>query len=326
MSLFRLLQCATAVIFAFPAIGPVNAAVITSGSLARPEGAREYLLAHPVQPAAGKHPLVIVLHGHGGTAAMAFGRTRINDPAAAWLDIVDRESVLVIAPDGWKGSDSKQGWNDCRADAPTNPGTDDIGFIAALIDKAVADYDADPERIYITGISNGGGMTYRAAIELGPRLAAVAVLSALMPTQSRCAAPAYPLPVLITHGTNDKVAPYAGGVVSHWMLSGRGSGISTEESVKLWRNLAALPDTPVATAIPHRNSSDPTSATRYVWGQDASRMQVVFLKIDKGGHAQPSISRRFSWLLVSLLGEQNGDIEFTEEAWSFFKDKRVHHP
>lgn len=299
-----------------------GAAAIEAGQLTRPEGERHYLLAQRAAPGAGRRPLVIVLHGHGGSAAITFGKGGFNDPAAAWIDIAERDNVIVIAPDGWRGSDRQQGWNDCRADAPSNPGTDDVGFLSALIDKAIAAYGADPERIYVTGISNGGGMTYRAAIELGPRLAAAAALSALMPAHSRCGVPRQPVPMFITHGTDDQIAPYGGGAVRHAMLSGRGSGLSAEQSVAFWRELAALPATPVVTPLAHRNPSDPTAATRYLWGQEASRIQVVFLKIDKGGHTQPSIAHRMPAPLISLLGAQNGDVEFVQQAWEFFKDKR----
>jgi polyhydroxybutyrate depolymerase len=276
-------------------LAPLHAAVISAGTMVRPEGQRDYLLAQAQTPAPGKRALVILLHGHGGSASLAFGREKFTDPAVAWLDVVDRENVLLIAPQGTKGSDKLPGWNDCRADAPTNPTTDDVGLIGALIDKAIAELGADPERVYITGISNGGTMTYRAGMELKQPVAAIAVLSGLMPARSLCAAPTRALPVLVTHGTSDKISPYAGGAISHWMLSGRGSGIS----------------------------ADTTSATRYVWDADPAGMQVEFLKIDGGGHVQPSIRRRVSATVVFLLGNQNGDVEFVDEAWSFFRDKRA---
>src|SRR5881398_298912 len=65
----------------------------------------------------------------------------------------EREKVLLIAPEGTKGSDGKAAWNDCRTDAPTNATSDDVGFISALIDIATADLHADPERIYVFGSS-----------------------------------------------------------------------------------------------------------------------------------------------------------------------------
>jgi polyhydroxybutyrate depolymerase len=74
--------------------------------------------------------------------------------------------------------------------------------------------------------------------------------------------------------------------------------------------------------VPHRSSDDPTRATRFVWGNDPHKLQVKLLKIDNGGHAEPSISKRTGWLLTKFLGPQNGDVELAEEVWEFFKDKR----
>jgi polyhydroxybutyrate depolymerase len=297
-------------------------ATTTLESLRRPDGLRQYWLVQPDKPA-GKRPLVIVLHGHGASGRIALGISKtFVDPAAAWMTVAARENWIVVAPEGVKGSDDKQAWNDCRADATTNAPTDDVAFIAALIDEAVAEHHADPERVYVTGASNGGGMAYRLAIELPGKLAAVAVSSALMATHSRCAAPARAMPMLIMHGTDDKISPYAGGEVGHWLLHGRGSGQPIESTVKLWRELARLPAAPVATAIPPRDAGDATRATRYVWGADPAGMQVEFLKIEHGGHVQPSLTLKISWLLGTILGKQNTDLEFAEETWAFFKDKR----
>ncbi len=303
-----------------------GAATIVSETVQRPEGPRHYLLAQPATPvaaASNKLPLVILLHGHAASANLTFGKGKIDDPASAWLAVADREGLLIIAPDGSKGSDDKQGWNDCRADAPTNPKTDDVGFIAALIDQAVAQHNADPSRVYLSGASNGGGMVYRAAIELGPRLAAVAVSSMLMPVKNLCQAPKRAVPILVAHGTEDKIAPYAGGEVGHFLLTGRGSGLSADASVKYWRELAQLPPTPVVTNVPHRDAADKTSLVRYVWGSDPKQTQVEFLKMENAGHVQPSIAHSLSWLVLAVLGKQNGDLEYADETWAFFKDKHA---
>ncbi len=324
MLISRFCLCLVATMI-LPGAGIVLAANVSSGVVSRPEGERHYLLAQPDRPGPEneKLPLVIVLHGHGGSASMTFGRERMNDPASAWVDMADREHILVIAPDGSKVSDNKTGWNDCRADAPTNPKTDDVGFITALIDESVARLKADPARIYVTGMSNGGGMTYRLATEIAPRLAAVAVSSMLMPANSLCKPATHPLSVLVTHGTEDKLAPYAGGEVGHIFLKGRGAGMSVEDTVKFWRELASLPEVATVTEILHRDKADPTSATRHVWGNDSHQLQVEFLKIEKGGHLQPSISRRYSWIVTALLGKQNRDVELVDESWDFFKNKRA---
>gem|GEM_PF-3742620 len=89
----------------------------------------------------------------------------------------EQQKVMLIAPDGIKASNDKRAWNDSRADATSNASADVIGFLAVLIDSAIAEFGADQQRIYVFGTSNGGGMAYRAGIELGPKLAAIGVQS-----------------------------------------------------------------------------------------------------------------------------------------------------
>jgi len=301
----------------------LHAATITSIDMSRPEGARHYLMAEPQQPAAGKRPLVLILHGHAGSANLVFGRERLRVPMQQWLAIADREQVLVIAPDGAKGGDNKSGWNDCRADATTSPKTDDVGFIGALIDKAIAEHGADPSRVYVMGMSNGGGMTYRLGVELGSRLAGIAAMAAVWPAKSICPAPSTPLPVMVIHGTADKIVPYGGGDIGGMLLHGRGTSLPVEQTLALWRKLDQLPDAATQDAdLPHRKESGNTTAHRYVWGSDPRGLQVEFFRVDKGGHTEPSIQHRLQWYADFLLGAQNADFESAEEAWRFFRDKR----
>jgi len=178
----------------------------------------------------------------------------------------------------------------------------------------------------VFGSSNGGGMVYRLGIELGPKLAAIGVQSALMPMQSRCKAPVYPISVFVSHGTADQIAPYYGGKVGHWLLRDRGSGVSADESVAVWRRNAGLPEAPLRFRLPHLQSSDPTSATRYVWGSDPARVQVQFMRIDGGGHVHPSKVEELPWILRKLVGNMNHDVDTAEEAWNFFKDKKASAP
>jgi polyhydroxybutyrate depolymerase len=302
---------------------PAFAVTFTDHTLARPEGPRHYIVAEAEGKPKTKRPVLILLHGHGATAAMMLGLSSFGGyKTQEWPTLAARENILLLAPDGVKASDGKSAWNDCRADASTNTTTDDVGLIAALIDTAIAQFDADPERVYLFGGSNGGGMAYRVGIELAPRVAAIGVQSGLMPAHSACPAPSRPLSVFIAHGTGDQIAPYAGGKVGHWLLHGRGSGIGAEQSVAIWRKLAGLPETAAVYHFPHLRSDDPTSATRYVWGADPAAIQVEFLRIDGGGHVGAAKGAEFPWLLRKLVGEMNHDVDTAEEAWTFFKTKR----
>lgn len=301
----------------------VHAATVTEARIVRPDGARHYLLATPDAPASGKRGLVILLHGHMGSAAQVLGQRGVASPLAQWLAIAEREQLLLIAPDGNLGGDRKSGWNDCRADAPTNPRSDDSGLVAALIALAVAEHDVDPARVYVMGMSNGGMMTLRLAGELGRKLAAVATVGAGVAAHSQCAPPGAPVSVLLIAGTGDPVVPYLGGAVGYTGLKGRGTVLGAVESAAVWRALDQLPSSADVTAVPHRAASDPTRATRMLWGADPGRPQVELLTISQGGHVEPSIARRLGWMLTKLLGPQNGDVEAAEEAWNFFRDKRA---
>jgi polyhydroxybutyrate depolymerase len=300
-----------------------HAADYTAHALARPEGERRYLVLDPGAPdAAGKRPVVILLHGHGEEAAAVLGRASFAGYTPRdWAQLAGREHLLLIAPEGVKGSDGKVAWNDCRGDATTNATTDDVGFIGALIDKAVADFNADPRRVYVFGFSNGGGMAYRLGIELAPRLAAIGVQSALMPARSGCAAPTQPVSLFILHGTADPIAPYAGGEVGNWLTRGRGSGLSAEATVALWRKVDGLPAAPATHRFPHLRADDPTTATRLLWGPDPAGVQVEFLRIDGGGHVHASKDEELPWLLKKILGPMNHDVDTADEAWRFFRTR-----
>jgi len=317
----RFLSCAAILLVC---AGSAAAADIVDRTIARPEGNRHYVVVEPAGLAPDKRPVVILLHGHGTSAAMLLGlKGFAGYKNPQWIQMAERENVLLIAPDGTKGSDGKAAWNDCRLDAPTNATSDDVGFISALIDTAIADLHADPGRIYVFGSSHGGFMTYRLAGELGARLAAIGVESAAMPVQTRCKAPAHPLSLFATHGTLDEIVPYGGGKLGSWILHGRGTARGVEASVDLWRRLDGLPETPAVYKFPHLHASDRTSATRFVWGADPHGLQVEFVRIDGGGHTPASTSGELPWLLRKLVGDMNHDLDSSDEAWNFFKDKRV---
>jgi polyhydroxybutyrate depolymerase len=300
-----------------------HAAVITPVDIDRTEGRRHYLFAAPDHLLPGKHPLVILLHGHGGNAAQLLGQQKTAAPMSLWLKIADREQWLVVAADGLKGSDGKAGWNDCRSDAVTSPKVDDTGFINAIIDREIAQHDADPTRIYVMGMSNGGIMSFRLANDIGHRLGAFAAVSASMASQSLCEPPKSPISALIVSGTGDPLVPYGGGEIRFISLQGRGSVVGIEESASFWRKIDQISDSPQATELPHLDAKDTTHATRILWGADPSKLQVELLKIDGGGHIEPSITERPHAMYTMIVGPQNGDLEIAEEAWRFFKDKRA---
>lgn len=89
-------------------------------------------------------------------------------------------------------------------------GTDDIGFITALIDTMIMNYNVDTTRIYATGHSNGSMMSYRLAAELSHRIAAIGCVAA--PMLYEFAEPEFVVPIIHFHGLSDTTMPYEGKV------------------------------------------------------------------------------------------------------------------
>ncbi len=251
-------------------------------------------------------PLVIVLHGNLQTGADMATRT-------AWPQVARREHFSVAFPDGLN-----RAWADLRKHhmARTPPaGTDDVGFIAALIDKLVEDGVADPRRVYVTGISNGGAMAMRLVCERADLFAAAApVIINLSGEQAAACHPSRPVPLLLMNGTADPLIPYEGG-------RGTDGFWSTEKTLAFWRHLNGCESGDGSNAdLDDRDRNDQSTVTRVSSACPAGR-DVLLYRINGGGHRMPG---RFpdSFLARAvnlLLGPQNHDIDGAEMIWDFFR-------
>jgi polyhydroxybutyrate depolymerase len=68
---------------------------------------------------------------------------------------------------------------------------------------------------------------------------------------------------------------------------------------------------------------NPTRATRMLYGSVPGAAQVELVRIDGGGHIEPSLTQRYRPIYERLVGHQNHDFESAEEAWRFFSDKHA---
>nr|WP_229262378.1 alpha/beta fold hydrolase [Duganella guangzhouensis] len=287
-------------------------------TLNRPEGRRRYLLAAPPAPTSGGRALVVVLHGAGASAEQVLGLAFPPSPLSLWLEIAAREQLVVIAPDAGQG-----GWSDCFASDARQRQKNDVDFINALIDHAIATYDVDPARVYLMGVSRGGWMAYAVATAIPQKLAAFSVVLAGMPPPGRSEMPKTPLSALIFGCTADPLIRYHGG--KPWYALWFAEPVrSIEDSVHVWRELAGLPDSPEVVKLAASDVRGKTSVTRYTWGQAADGLQVSLYRIDGAGHAEPSRLKRYPRFINWLTGLQNADLEVAEAAWNFFRRKRAH--
>ncbi len=152
-------------------------------------------------------PLIVAMHGGFGNA--------YNMETISELSIkADAEHFIVVYPEGVKGgflnaSSWNAGWC-CGFASSSN--VDDVGFIDSLLNTLIGDYSIDTNRIYATGMSNGGFMSYRLACELSDRIAAIAPVECSM-TMTSCT-PNRVVPIIHFHSYLDTHIPYDGGIGS----------------------------------------------------------------------------------------------------------------
>ena len=300
--------------------GNVHPGLLKEQRLTIDGSARSYDIYVPTTRANKAYPLVFLLHGHRGNANMMMGEIGRPAPYRVWLDIAERERLLLVIPDGENGADGYRGWNDCRADVTTNPHTDDVGFIDQLIEAVATAYPIDRSRLYATGTSNGGMMVYRLALERAEAFAAVAPVVAAMPARSQCGMPVATIPILIMNGSTDPFVPWQGGAVGRDIKdrTQRGTVLSTANTVKFWVNQNAATAAPVNRDLPDIDTNDHSTVhvSHYAGVGDSS--EVVLYEVRGGGHTEPSLIERYGILYRRILGPQNGDIEMAEEVWRFF--------
>lgn len=151
-------------------------------------------------------PLVIALHGLGGSAAQFERDYHFSDKANA-------SGFIAVYPEGVQSSGvlGLRSWNaGTCCDFSMYNGIDDVKFISLLIDKLAGTYKINPKRVYITGMSNGGMLAYRLACEIPGKIAAIGVNSCTMVMNQPCN-PGRPIPILHIHSAIDTKVPPAGG-------------------------------------------------------------------------------------------------------------------
>jgi polyhydroxybutyrate depolymerase len=139
-------------------------------------------------------PLVIGLHGAGGTGEDFDARTGLSAYG-------DDQGFATVFP---TAASSRRFWSLNRAADP-----DDVPRIEALLDAIETLGCTDPDRVYATGVSNGGGFAARLGCELAGRIAAVAPVAGGYRALDRCP-PTRRSSLLEIHGLADHVVPYRG--------------------------------------------------------------------------------------------------------------------
>lgn len=258
-------------------------------------------------------PVVIVLHGRSQQGGAVRERT-------AWPDVARRGQFGVVFPDGLNRAWADMRAPNERASGGPPPGTDDTAFIVELAEKLILDGVADPKRIYVTGISNGGAMTLTLACQRPDLFAAAAsVIMAMSETMANNCRPSRHIPMLIMNGTEDPLVAWNGGRGRNRVaLLGL---LSTPDTLKFWRRANGCdPGDARAIDLPDIDRTDRSTVTR-IESRCPPGTAAVLYRVNGGGHRMPGYTQdtRAKRLVDRVLGPQNHDIDGAQTIWDFFK-------
>jgi polyhydroxybutyrate depolymerase len=246
-----------------------------------------YQSSHPA-------PLLIALHGAGDTGGGMAELTGFDT-------LADAQGFLVAYPDA-----VERIWADRNNTYADQAGVDDVAFIGALIDRVAASYAVDPARVYVSGFSLGGLMTFLLGCTLSGTVAAVAAVAATMPVSVAQGCPSTrPEPLLLIHGEGDDVIPAAGGT-----LPGQdghlGPTLSDADTAAFWAGRNGCTSPPGVTDLP-ATVNDGTRVRQTAYTGCRQNAEVVYDAVAGTGHVWPG-------------GPQDPPTNLNASAaiWSFF--------
>ncbi len=289
---------------------PQLSGTLTEGTIEVGGLKRIYLTYVPRGLAKGA-PLVVAMHGSGENGA----QMRI-ETGYGFDRLADKNGFAVVYPNAYEGY-----WNGCNivGDYSANKlNIDDLGFLGAMVDKLVGEIGIDPGRVFAAGISRGGSMALRLALEAPSRFRAVAAVSENEPAPEnfKCKPMGQGTSsVMIMNGTKDPLVPFDGGEVSLFgLFVKRGKVLSSRESGQYFADLNHIADTPETNET---QVADGVRVEQVLWRND-SKVEVELVAIHGGGHGIPQPYRRHPRLLGPSPTEPNGP----EVIWAFFERQR----
>ena len=275
----------------------------TNGTIVSSGKEREYLLHVPkAYDPTRPMPLVISLH-----AAALWPATQME--TSQWNKAADQHGFIVVYPSGTRMAPvpllpSLPAWP-MKSEAGR---MENVRFISELIDTLEATYSIDSTRIYVNGISNGGGMAFVLSCTLSDRIAAVGTVAAAQELPWSWCTDSRPVPMIAFHGTADRIVPYGGGSspISPMLIP------SVPTWVASWARRNGCGPKPVESAV----AADVMRAEYTNCSEGAG---VVLYTVQGGGHAWPGGKPMPAW----LVGPTSSGIDATAEMWAFFRQHRL---
>lgn len=232
-------------------------------------------------------PANLVLNFHGFTSDMD------EQVLFSGLNAVaDREGFVVAYPNGIDNS-----FNAGSCCAFTDQERDDVGFARAVVADVGRQLCIDEDRVFSTGMSNGGYMSFRLACEASDVFRAIAPVSSYLGVPMEACTDARPLPTIVFNGTEDTLVSYADG--------GRGNSHgSLPEMVEKWAGKNGCDSTPQVTY-------EEGTATCETFINCTAGATVTFCTLEGMGHCWPGQE-------LCPFGDSTLDLSANDEMWKFF--------
>jgi polyhydroxybutyrate depolymerase len=201
-------------------------------------------------------PLILDLHGSGSNAMQQSAYSRVPAKGTA-------SGSIVVTPDATNGQ-----WE-------LNPTGADDDFLNALIDDIEQQYCVDLDHVHATGISLGAWKATATACQHQDRFASIAIVA------EDVAPPNCTVPVVVFHGTADRIVPYGEGADPGVVVTGPNAGLpGARSNVANWASHAGCDPEPQVQRI------EP-DIDHWVYRGCPPGKAVEFYSIDHGGHTWP---------------------------------------
>lgn len=264
---------------------------------------RRYVVYLPpsLKDAAGPFPLVLGFHGGGGYAENFADTSGFNE-------VANKNKFLMVYPEGTGPLGKILTFNagTCCGTAAKNK-VDDVGFVKSLITELQKNYNIDSKRIFVTGFSNGGMISYRIAAELSDIIAAAGIVGADLGVDGP--KPKRSVPIIHLHGMKDENVRWLGGHGQNQI--DKSPHRSIPDTLKIWRNWNNCMEKPIkyeATKDYVMERYEPASGVRGA--------PVVVYKLPEAGHVWPG--GRGPVLKSMNSGLMVANVKASELIWEFF--------
>ncbi len=243
------------------------------------------------------YPILFVLHGNPSKSWQMKLYTGMNATS-------DTNEFIVVYPDAtdnrWYFLDKKIVHNE-------------LEYFRFLLDDLKRQYNIDASKIYVSGMSGGGIFSLILTQVFPDEIAAVCVVAGNMIKLNQFPVPinSTAMPLMLIHGTSD------------YIYEGTESLLSVQETLDYWIKVNNCNSNPVTTLLPDVNKKDKSFVTTLQY-PCKDHNDILFYKIDNGGHHWPNSKFNANKFVKRDLGELNKDFDTNQEIWNFVSRHEVH--